>query len=303
MALEAKKEEKLTDEETFDEAFKEATGEESEADDEGKDKKDEDLAKLEEEEEAKGKEDEGDKKEVSEPDVEQLKKEAEENKRLFEEEKQRRKSLEGMYNSDQETKKKLSEELESLRKTKDADKKTQDEVDPELDEYMKEYDYIAKSEAKLRDREWQKRKDELLTNISELLKVPLSKVEQAVGRFEADETVKHKEAVQEAHPDFGTAFKRDDIIKWVDTLPSGVKKAYTEIADGGSTEDVIFLMSEYKRVQGIETITDDGGDDEKDLHKKERLKKMEAVITKKKAVSGSYGKAEDFDGAWNEATK
>jgi hypothetical protein len=300
MVTDLKKDE-LTDEEKFDDAFKEATGEEPK--DEAKVDNEDDKVD-EDESEGKAKGDEGDKKEVKEPDVEQLKKEAEENKRLFEEEKQRRKSLEGMYNSDQETKKKLSEELESLKKTKAPDK-TQDEADPELDEYMKEYDYITKNEAKLRDREWQKRKDELLSNISELLKVPLSKVERAVEGFEADQTVKHKTAVQEAHPDFGTVFKRDDVLTWVETLPSGVKKAYTEIADGGSTEDVIFLLSEYKRVQGIETPTEDSADEVIDIdpQKKERLKKMEAVITKKKAVSSSSGKAEDFDGAWAEATK
>jgi tol-pal system protein YbgF len=58
---------------------------------------------------------------------------------------------------------------------------------------------------------------------------------------------KHHEAILNAHPDFGKTFTKNDVIAWIDEMPQEYRrKAYMQIVQNGTAEEVIQLLTEFK---------------------------------------------------------
>ena len=250
------------------------------------------------------------------------KKEKEEVKPTYEELTQKHKTLEGMF-------KKMSEDLEELKKPKEVEPKKEEEKpkvepkpeeevpDKELEDYQKEYDYIARNQAKLTVKELNK----VLKSFAEGFKkelvekydITIKNAEKLILEKQDEDAIFHLTSIQEAHEDYGKEFKRKDVVDWIGTLSPIKKREYNAVLEDGSTEEVIDLISAYKEVKGIVIKKEEIEEDpekikaEEEKIKKEELKnkkltELETVKNKKSVVGLSSGKkAEDFESAFDEA--
>lgn len=300
-------------EESFNEASVEVDGKnevelevESEVDTKDTKTADTKVADLKEGEDEKGKE-----KEVVKP--------------TYEEIEQKYKSLQGMFE-------KMSEDLEELKKPKEVEEKEEkpevkpkpeEEVpDEELEKYQKEYDYIALNQGKLTEKQLKKAlvgfAESFKKEFTEKYDITIKNAEKLILEKQDEDAEIHLLSIHEAHEDYGTekekaagkpVFTRKDVTEWIETLSPMKKRECKAVLDGGSTEEVVDLLSAYKTDKGIVTKKEDEVEDpnkekaekEKEI-KNKKLTELETVKNKKSVVGTSSGKkAEDFSGAFDEA--
>jgi hypothetical protein len=234
--------------------------------------------------------------------------------------KQKYSTLQGMFE-------KLSHDFEDLKKEKEVKKEKEpekpevttpktEERDEDLEKYLEEYDFIAKNQTKLTTKELNKIKDAIIKEISEKYDVPVKKVDALIEKKLDDEYNEHVDAIHGAHKDYGKKYQKSDIETWIDTFSGTQKKVYRQIFEDGDTDEVIELIGNFKEVKGFTDKKDIDSDaenkakekEEKDKKIKEekenKLKEMETVEGhKKSAIGGNFHRAEDFDSAFDEATK
>ena len=308
-------EEKEKVEETFDGAFAEAAGVEVKGKEEvaevtdtkaeGNPEKVEDKKDV----EVKGKE--GDVK--SESDPKQPKVESKEN---FE---QKYKTLQGMFESEANKRMALEEENKKLKEPK-PDVKTEpkpeplNEDDPELKKYLDDYEVVAKNEAKLRKKELDVIKKEIIESIKTEFGATQEQVQKFLNDKDENEQIEHAASILEAHEDYGVDFDRPEIEAWINTL-SGIKhREYKATLTDGNSQEVIDLITAYKEANNIPVKKLEPKPDntpqktEEEIkaeeEKQKKLESMEAVNPKKRPVGGGGSKkAEDYDGAFDEANE
>lgn len=249
----------------------------------------------------------------------------EEIKPTYEELDQKYKSLQGMFE-------KVSTDLEELKKPKEVEikeekpkvePKPEEEVpDVELDKYVQEYDYIAKNQEKLTAKQLKKVLSDFAENfkkeLTEKYDITIKNAEKLILEKQDEDAEFHLVSIHEAHEDYGTekekeagkqVFTRKDVVEWVETLSPMKKRECKAVLEDGSTEEVIDLLSAYKEAKGIVTKKEDVVEDpdkekaekEKEI-KHKKLTELETVKNKKSVVgTSSTKKAEDFDGAFDEA--
>jgi len=309
-------EKELKPEETFDAAFAEAAGEEvkgkeevaevTEPKAEGEPKSEGNEGEPKKEEDVKSKESEvtPEPSQKTPPKVEDFE--------------QKYKTLQGMFESEAKRRMALEEEIKKLKEPKpDLETKPKpeplDEEDPELIKYLEEYDIVAKNEAKLRRKEQNALIESIITKIREEFGATQEQVLSFLREKETNEEIEHAVSILDVHEDYGVDFDRPEIEAWVDSL-SGIKhREYKAILEEGSTEEVIDLITKYKEANNIplkkkeetmpETTPVKTEEEVRANEEKQRkLESMEAVNPKKRPVGGSgTKKAEDFEGAFNEA--
>jgi hypothetical protein len=224
---------------------------------------------------------------------------------------QKYKSLQGMFNSEAEKRQALEEEVKKLKEPKPEEKKPEpkpeeDKPDPELDEYLKEYDTIAKNESKLRKKELAALKTEIKKEMAEELGVPFRKIEELLNTRDEEAELTHVASILDAHEDYGIAFDRPQVEEWISKLSPLKKREYGAILGEGSTEEVVELLTEYKKANNISLKKEEESDttnQEEDEEKEKKLKSMEAVKHKKTPVGDTANKKEDYEGAFDEAAK
>lgn len=227
--------------------------------------------------------------------------------KTYKELEQKYNSLQGMFESETTKSRELEKKLNKLSERNKTEVKSEPkpEEDTELQEYLKEYGYIHKNEAKLRKKEFDTFKQDVIKEISEKYDISIKNAEELLERKAIEEEEKHIYSIKEAHSDYGTDFKYEDIIEWVGGLSPAVKKAYMSIIEDGETDEVIDLIGDYKTAHGIK-VSDNVEEinENKDFKKKEKEKKlneMEVVRGKKSPIGGSAKKNEDFNSAFDEA--
>ena len=190
-----------------------------------------------------------------------------------------------------------------------------------LRDYQKEYDYIARNQGKLTEKALKK----VLSNFAESFKkeliekydITIKGAEKLISEKLQEDIETHVATIMEAHPDYileeekkagKEGFTKKEVEGWVNTLSPIRKREYKAILDDGSTEEAIELLSIFKEVNGIVTKKEEVDEDLKDEKVKEKelkekkLQELETVKHKKGTVGlGSKGKAEDFEGAFDEA--
>jgi hypothetical protein len=309
-------EKELKPEETFDGAFAEAVGGEvkgkeeaaevTEPKAEGESKSEDKEGEAKKEEDVKGKEGEV----KPEPSPKTPPKVGD-----FE---QKYKTLQGMFESEAKRRMALEEEINKLKEPK-PDLKIEpkpeplDEEDPELIKYLEEYDIVAKNEAKLRKKEQNVLIESIITKIREEFGATQEQVQRFLKEKETNEEMEHAVSILDAHEDYGVDFDRPEIEAWVDSL-SGIKhREYKAILEDGNTGEVIDLITKYKEANNIplkkkEELMPENApakteeEIRADEEKQRKLESMEAVNPKKRPIGGSgTKKAEDFEGAFNEA--
>jgi TolA-binding protein len=216
-------------------------------------------------------------------------------------------------------------EIEKLQQGSPADKKEAKEIKAELikqltdlyadlsdDEkaalatYDEEFDTVSKSEAKKREIFAKK----IVAFINEAIenngKVFLTQLAPFLLSSESAADEKHFTTLKSAHPNYEEYRDNGQLKAWIDKQPPYLKKALQAVYDEGETQDVIDLYSRFKKDNNIGTGTkkDDKKVDEVDPKKKENLESMEIVDSGTRPIGGTgVGKAEDYDGAFEEAIK
>lgn len=115
-------------------------------------------------------------------------------------------------------------------------------------EFPNEY---AAMQARLKgvDRDINKRVHEALSNAMKEVAPRLAAVEATVV---TDSAERHFAALKQAHPDYDAVIVK--VPEWIKTLPVYAKAGAQAVYDSGTTQEVLALVSDYKKAAGITAV-------------------------------------------------
>lgn len=220
-------------------------------------------------------------------------------KALFEKEQQRNKSWEGRITKFEQENKTLKDKLTEVetkvKPTISADSLV-DVEDPLIQGFIKEMgdDFIKPLNAYIK-----RAINEAIKPFSE--KVPV--IEQQVSSFAETKAKDHYSTILESHPDVAEIIEKGELEEYVDGLPYSDAVEKKKIIAGGSTQQVINLLNEFKEKTGkvkpakveVETV----------IAKPSKEKITAATAVKGGSYTIPKGKpnADDFNGAFAEAVE
>lgn len=168
-------------------------------------------------------------------------------------------------------------------KKDEAVKVDDDELTKSLSELEQEYPEIAKPMLKMMAKQDAENK---------ALTVKLDTLEQSeVTRVAEAKTVKtntHVAAIAAAHSDYEEISNEPLLDQWIEELDPIQRAGARSIRKGGSTEDVIALLTKFKLVNGYEVTADS----QKDTSKNKGNSKLDKA---KKAANPSFNKSKDVN--------
>jgi hypothetical protein len=132
----------------------------------------------------------------------------------------------------------------------------------------------------------------------------LATVETVVGNTEAE---RHFAALHTAHADFDVVVPK--VAEWIKAQPAYLRSAMQAVYDGGTTQDVLALVADYKRATGTaadpaaEAAAKAAAEAAAKGRKKDGTADLEPVGSRRTtaAARGAPDK-NDLDGAWEELT-
>lgn len=246
---------------------------------------------------------------------------------------QRQRTLEGILKPHKEAweteKKSLLTQIEELKKPKEEKKEDkedkEDVLSPEDKEafakYEEDFDLVSKMEGKKREVELKKLEKRFKAFVQDTVKSAKEEFNaQIAPAAELVKTSKVKEEKQEekdhfdmirngyilddgtevsGHPDYEKYVKDGSIKKWIDTKPKYIQKGLLEICDHGTAEDVVELLSDFKKENNINPQSPP----EKvvNIDKEKKKQALRVVDTGKSAVQTKMHVATDYEGAFDEA--
>ncbi len=167
-------------------------------------------------------------------------------------------------------------------KTKEKEQ-TPDEVDSDLEKLRVEYPEIAEPMIKMMQKQNAENK---------VLRDRLDIVDEREIKRETDaETTKqntHLDAIKKAHPDFHEISQEPLLDEWIEGLPAMERVGAKAIKSGGSTPDVISLLTTFKEANGykVPSKTED----------KTTVIKADSKLNKaKKQVTPQFNKAKEIN--------
>ena len=229
---------------------------------------------------------------------------------------QRYKTLQGIHKHDKDTwetekslllkqvaeKEKIKEEPKNLSGI-DEDDLTAEQKEA-LKEYEQDFDVVSKMEGLKRKREltalekkFESWKKEVLDQLKPTQDLLLETKEQNEIRSRED----HFNAIRRAHEDFETYRDDGSIKKWIETKPKYLQESMMKTYSGGSAEDVIEFLHDFKKENNLTKPEADPKVVDINSIKAERKQALVAVTTRRGAVNQLQKVAEDFDGAFDEA--
>jgi hypothetical protein len=181
-----------------------------------------------------------------------------------------------------------------------------------LKEYDEEFDVVAKMEGKKREvalRALKKEvsgfiqnlRDELKSEFATQLAPATTFVEKAEKLEEIRTQEAHFAAIRNSHPDFENYRDDGSILKWVESKPSYLRKGALETYTQGSAEEIVELLSDFKRENNLSTPQPPNNVVQINPVKEAKRQAMTAVTTRRGAVNASMTVANDFEGAFDEA--
>jgi len=167
-----------------------------------------------------------------------------------------------------------------------------------LTEYEKDWPEISRAEALKR------RKD-----LYEAVQYVFAQVSQAISplvdHYKTSEYDSHEAAIKSVHEDYDTV--RPQVIDWVGTQTGTRGKVFSEIVKGGTAEEIADLVTIWKEATGKAKpqVTQGSGSPsapaEPPAKAKQAAQKLSVVSSKRTQVP-AVTDANDYDGAWAEAT-
>ena len=231
------------------------------------------------------------------------------------------------YDEDTATLKKQIDDLtavvnvfsEKSKKDADKSKSTEDDLTDDqkkiLDEYDKEFDTVSKMEgikrekalASLEKKIKAELKTEFDTEVKKIREEFSTKVDPIAKSMREGDMQLHFSSIETAHP--GYEKYRDDgsILKWIGAKPRYMQPALKSTYESGTAEDVIELLTDFKKENNLLEDKDKQPDDSNliDLNKKkeEKKKNLTAVPLKNGSINLKQASKDDFEGAFDEAVK
>lgn len=157
------------------------------------------------------------------------------------------------------------------------------------------------------DREVNAKVHAALAGVMERMGSRLTAVEAVAGNTALD---RHLAALHTAHADYDAVIVK--VPAWIKSQPAYLQPAMQAAYDEGTTEDVIALVSDFKKATGVTTTTNDDGAAEKArleaaraAEAKEKARQEAAALRpvgSRRSVAGPKGEADknDYDGAFAE---
>lgn len=245
---------------------------------------------------------------------------------------QRYRTLQGIHKADKKKweaeQKARDTEIERLKAEKDALSKSTsgstpspdpylgltDKEKEELKAYDTEYDQISKMEGIKRKVELTALKGEVISTVRAEFKQAfdylLGQIGPALSTTEEISDERHFSVIKNQHPDFEKYRDDGSIESWIDTKPKYLKDAYTSVYNEGTAQDIVDLISTFKRENniGVATVSSTAttaGTAAPTIDKKKQEKKeaLSGVHSRKTPASYSQVDASNYDGAFEEAAK
>ena len=186
----------------------------------------------------------------------------------------------------------------------------------ELKTYDTEYDQVSKMEGLKRKAELAALKGELTSSIraefQEAFDFLLKSIAPALSTTEEISDERHFGTIKGQHPDFEKYRDDGSIEAWIDTKPKYLKDAYTSAYNDGSAQDIVDLITTFKRENGIVAAPENKGADgtagtaaspAPDIDKQKKKEALSGVHSRKTPASYSQKDKEDYGGAFEEAAK
>jgi hypothetical protein len=245
---------------------------------------------------------------------------------------QRQRTLDGILKPHKEAweteKAGLVSQIEELKKPKEEKKDSPSEEDalsPEdkeaLAKYEDEFDVISKMEGKKREvelKKFEKRFQAFVLDTVKTVKEELTaQIAPAAELVKTSKVDKEKQAEQDhfdmirngyvledgtevsGHPDYEKHVKDGSITKWIGTKPKYLQKGLLEICDHGTAEEVVELLSDFKKENNINP--QDQPEKVVNIKREQKKQALRVVDTGKSAVQTKMHTADDFEGAFDEA--
>ena len=184
-----------------------------------------------------------------------------------------------------------------------------DEQKEALEEYERDFDVVSKMEGKKREKELAKLRKEFQSKMDEIAAqlAPIKGVTEFVATTQKEKEIQSEEAhfraIDDAHP--GWEQYRDDgsVLKWIESKPKYLQKAFLETYQKGTAEDIVNLLQDFKTENNIQPSEKPGNVVNLNEKKEEKRKALSAVDTSRRAVNPSMKVADDFEGAFEEAMR
>jgi hypothetical protein len=158
-----------------------------------------------------------------------------------------------------------------------------DELQKSLDELSQEYPEIAKPMLKMMAR--QEVENKRLTDKVESLE---EKEETRTAEAKTEKKNSHYDAISDVHKDFKEISEEPLLDQWIEGLPVVERAGAQAIRKGGSTAEVIDLLTMFKKANGYELPADS----KDDIPEKKSNSKLDKA---KKAANPSFNKSKDVN--------
>lgn len=238
---------------------------------------------------------------------------------------QRYKSLQGIFRHDRETwnaeklalqerhnelLKKLEESVKAVAPPAAPVKAPMDtfiesltpEQKEQFTDYEKEYEVISRMEGLKRQTELDNLRKELgdwKTEVMSKLTAHEEQLVPVVDEVQQERDRRHFRFIEEKHPDYEQYRDDGSIENWISSKPKYLQSALSQTYDSGSAEDVVELISDFKKELDINLSESTGGElEKKRAQKKQALK---SVGSRRGPVNLNQASSDDFEAAFDEA--
>lgn len=183
-----------------------------------------------------------------------------------------------------------------------------DEEKLELAEYEKDWNIVSQMEGKKRDAALMSLRSELAdwknTIIAKLTEQEAT-LTPVLQRAEQTDMVMHFNYLAEQHPDYEQYRDDGSIEAWIASKPRYLQDSLLSIYEGGSAEDVVDLLTDFKKENNILLTSDEAADKGGaiDPAKAEKKQALTSVATGQAAINTRHGEPEDFESAFDEAVQ
>ena len=133
---------------------------------------------------------------------------------------------------------------------------------------------------------------------------PLQERQQQVDSQE------HYRRVTETHPDAEQLAGSDDLWQWIDSQPDSYRDFYNSVAENGSADDVIRMLSDFKAANGVggssnpqDSSQDDQSTSEQGGHQPARRAPQRPPSRSPSGPRRGEADPNDFDSAFDEALR
>ncbi len=180
----------------------------------------------------------------------------------------------------------------------------------QIAEYDQDFDTVSKMEGLKRNKAFsvlEKKlkdlQDSIETRISSVTKQVTDTIAPIAKDIEERTLEDHFSSIRGTHPDFETYRDDGSIKSWIEKKPKYMRDALVKTYSSGQAEDVIDLISDFKRESNILTSTPQENVVDLSSRREQKRAALQFVSTRRGPVASGTHVATDFDSAFDEAIR